>query len=144
MNGYGSYPSEYENYDQATKRRRVTPGSVSSLSKFRFRSQVPAQSQSLPEVKPARVRYMGDNGEVNPDWRPEHGLPKWLRNQIMAAQGSFNEAARARRQDPNTPEAIAAREFWNRRQQNMRDPNTYMRGRFERNKGPMRNPLFGM
>jgi hypothetical protein len=120
MNGYGSYPSEYEDYDRATKRRGIKPGSVSSLNKFRFKSQVPSESQSLPEVKPQQVRYLGDNGEVNPNWRPEHGLPNWLRNQMMATQGRFNEQSRAQRSNPNSPEAIAARQFWNARLERQR------------------------
>jgi hypothetical protein len=143
MNGF--YPTEFENYEQGTKRRSMSNASSSPYAKFRFRSQVPSPT-STPEslTAPVRERYLGIDGERNPNWSPEQGLPRWLRQRMMETQGRYNEDQRQGRSDPNSQQAIQARQFFERQRQKRINPDTYMRGGFER-KGSVRNPLlFGM
>lgn len=195
MNGF--YPTEFENYEQGTKRRSMSNASPSPYAKFRFRSQLESKPKTVPGFstetfdyvrnraeefrksgKPApkfywanrppqrtgsgyevprpsypqsatptsapRERYYAVGGEVNPNWSPEQGLPRWLRQKMMETQGRYNEAQRQERSDPNSQQAIQARQFFERQRQKRMNPDTYMRGGFER-KGSVRNPLlFGM
>lgn len=194
MNGF--YPTEFENYEQGTKRRSMSNASSPSYAKFRFRSQLesgpkaasqpeekfdpwrevrknaaelsasgkpvpkffvlpqrtgsgyevprPSYPQSATPTSTPRERYYGIDGERNPNWSPEQGLPRWLRQRMMETQGRYNEAQRQGRSDPNSQQAMQARQFFERQRQKRMNPDTYMRGGFER-KGSVRNPLlFGM
>ena len=188
MNGF--YPTEFENYEQGTKRRSMSNASSSPYAKFRFRSQLESSPKTAPRLstetfdyvreraeefrksgKPApkfymppqrtgsgyevprpsypqsatptsapRERYYGVDGERNPNWSPEQGLPRWLRQRMMETQGRYNEAQRQGRLDPNSQQAMQARQFFESQRQKRMNPNTYMRGGFER-KGLVRNPL---